>query len=75
MDVDTETDMNEQGIAWIITGSTHDPSPEERRQRALRHELALSRPHHASIRERFATAVSSRTAPSRTSTQPQCCAA
>jgi hypothetical protein len=75
MDVDTEADMNEQGIAWIIAGSTHDLSPEERRQRALRRELALSRPHRASIRERFATAVSSRIAAAATTTQPQCCAA
>lgn len=75
MDIDTEADMNEQGIAWITTGSTHDPSPEERRQRALRRELALSRPHRASILERFATAVSSRTAAATTTTQPQCCPA
>lgn len=79
--------MNEQGLAWTVTGSTHDPSPDERRQRALRRELALSRPPRATIRERLTTALASQSGPSTSTaaaglstssvaiTRPHCCAA
>lgn len=68
--------MQEQGIAWMIAGGTHDDSPEERRQRALRAELSRSRPHRP-WRERLATAIAGRQLPSVTTTTiaTDCCAA
>lgn len=49
--------MNEQGIAWMVAGSDHDPSPEELRYRALRRSLAESRPARSALRERIAAAL------------------
>jgi hypothetical protein len=59
--IDAEEPMNEQGIAWMIAGGTHaDPSPEERRDAALRLALArLDRPHDG-LFERLAAVVTGR---------------
>jgi hypothetical protein len=48
--------MNEQGIAWMVAGGHHDPSPEELRYRALRRALSETRPARPTLRERIAAA-------------------
>lgn len=67
--------MNEQGIAWMIAGGSHDPSPEEIRQRALRRALADSRPVRPGLRQRFAEAIGGRQPAGAVTLATDCCAA
>lgn len=68
--------MNEQGIAWMIAGGTHaDPSPEERRDAALRVVLArIDRPR-AGLRERLAAVVTGRASGQAQAVSSDCCPA
>lgn len=68
--------MQEQGIAWMISGALHDPSPEELRYMALRDELRRSRPTRP-WRERLAAAIGGCRLPTLTATTPatDCCPA
>ena len=67
--------MNEQGIAWMIAGGTHDDSPEERRQRAQRRALAASQPERSGLRERLAGLITGRASRSAAAVSSDCCPA
>ncbi len=67
--------MNEQGIAWMIAGGTHDDSPEERRQRAHRQALAASQPERAGLRERLTSLITGRASGPAAAVSTDCCPA
>lgn len=68
--------MNEQGIAWMVAGGHHDPSPEESRDREHFRALQASRPARPAIRERLAAMIAGGPAAGRVDTSTlDCCAA
>jgi hypothetical protein len=67
--------VNEQGIAWMIAGGTHDDSPEELRQRAQRRALADSQPQRAGLRERLTGLITGRASGPAAAVSTDCCPA
>lgn len=57
--------MNDQGIAWMISGGVHSVTPEEQRMRMHRRALAENAPSRAEalqlIRRRIAAVIGGRT--------------
>ena len=68
--------MNEQGIAWMVTGSRHEASPEDLRYRELERSLRAERPRGWTLRERLAAAIGGSAAPTGAGNfAADCCAA
>ncbi len=67
--------MNEQGIAWMIAGGSHDPSPEDLRQREQRSVLRASQAGRPGVRERLAAIVTGRASGSAAAVSTDCCPA
>ena len=68
--------MNEQGIAWMVAGGHHDPSPEELRYRDHRKALVASRPPRPALRDRIAALIAGQLLTERTNTLAlDCCVA
>ena len=68
--------MNEQGIAWMVTGSRHEPSPEDLRYRELERRLIAERLRAWTLPQRLAGALRSGAARTgRANVAADCCAA
>ncbi|MGH2474469.1 MAG: hypothetical protein ACRDIL_04330 [Candidatus Limnocylindrales bacterium] len=67
--------MNEQGIAWMIAGGDHDPSPEDLRQREQRRALASSQRPRPRLHERLTAVITGRTSGPAAATSTHSCPA